>query len=96
MKIRVLFFASCREIVGMRQCDMEVADGISVAQLKRILMAEFPGLNRLSQSLTAAVNAEYVNDSAPLQDADEVALIPPVSGGSIDEDAQSDTHASDS
>ena len=82
MKISVLFFASSREIVGIPQRDMEVADGTSVAQLKRILMAEFPGLDRISQSLKAAVNAEYVNDSALLHEADEVALIPPVSGGS--------------
>ncbi|MCY3788511.1 MAG: molybdopterin converting factor subunit 1 [Gemmatimonadetes bacterium] len=81
MKIKVLFFASCRDAVGHKSCDWEIAEGYRVADLQRELVAAYPQLAAVQQVLSVAVNAEYVGDHTVLKAGDEVALIPPVSGG---------------
>lgn len=81
MKLRVLFFASCREITGTRELELEVADGIDVGDLRRDLGNRFPDLKRLGTALSAAVNSDYCGDSVVLTDGDEVSFLPPVSGG---------------
>ena len=80
-KIKVLFFASCRDAVGHKSCDWEIAEGYRVADLQRELVAAYPQLAAVQQVLSVAVNAEYVGDHTVLKAGDEVALIPPVSGG---------------
>ena len=81
MKIKVLFFASCRDAVGHRSCDWEIEEGCRVADLERELVAAYPQLAAVQQVLSIAVNAEYVGRHTALKAGDEVALIPPVSGG---------------
>jgi molybdopterin converting factor subunit 1 len=81
MKIKVLFFASCRELVGHKEMEVEMAEGSSAADLKSHLMGCYPRLVGLAPVLSLAVNAEYADEATPLQEGDEVALIPPVSGG---------------
>ena len=81
MKIKVLFFASCRDAVGRRSCDWEIAEGCRVADLQRELVAAYPQLAGMQQVLSIAVNAEYAGRHTALKAGDEVALIPPVSGG---------------
>ena len=81
MKIRMLFFASMRDIVGDRELEWEVPDGATVGQLRQDLVARFPGAAAMARILSVAVNAEYADDAAMLQPGDEVAVIPPVSGG---------------
>ena len=81
MKIKVLFFASCRDAVGHRSCDWEIAEGCRVADLQRELVAAYPQLAAVQQVLSIAVNSEYAGSHTALQAGDEVALIPPVSGG---------------
>ena len=81
MKIKVLFFASCRDAVGRRSCDWEIAEGCRVADLQRELVAAYPQLAGMQQVLSIAVNAEYAGSHTALKAGDEVALIPPVSGG---------------
>ena len=81
MRIKVFFFASCRDIAGCREKEWEIAEGATVGELRSRLNAAFPRLSRLRGSLAVAVNTEYSNDSMALSDGDEVALIPPVSGG---------------
>ena len=81
MKIKVLFFASCRDIVGTKELDLEVQEGFRVGDLKRNLLEEYPRLAALNDVLSVAINAEYVDESALLNPGDEVAFIPPVSGG---------------
>ena len=81
MKIKVLFFASCRDAVGRRSCDWEIAEGCRVADLQRELVAAYPQLAAVQQVLSIAVNAEYAGSHTVLKAGDEVALIPPVSGG---------------
>jgi molybdopterin converting factor subunit 1 len=81
MKIRLLLFASCRDAVGAKELDLAVEDAISAGALREELARLYPRLKPLKEKLLVAVNAEYVDDRAVLRDGDEVALIPPVSGG---------------
>ncbi len=81
MKIRLRLFASVREIVGAGELSVDVPDGCTVGQLVQRLGETYPRLGGLSSSLLLAVNREYRPAEQPLQDGDEVGLIPPVSGG---------------
>lgn len=81
MTIQVLFFASCSDIVGSRKLDLEADSGHSVQDLLNDLITRFPKLSRMERSLMVSVNQSYVDRSQQLKDGDEVALIPPVSGG---------------
>ncbi len=67
--------------MGQREIALEVPDGLTVEGLLRRLLAEYPGLARLSALSRLSVNREYVAGGQILEDGDEVALIPPVSGG---------------
>ncbi len=81
MEIKVLFFASCRDLVGQSQTSITMSDGASVSDLLARLAADHPRLTEMEASLMVSVNQAYVDRSQPLQDGDEAALIPPVSGG---------------
>jgi molybdopterin synthase catalytic subunit len=79
--VTVKLFAAAADAVGKRLIEGDWA-GLTPAQLLEHLQAEYPGLARLVPVLAIAVNREYANTDRPLADGDEVALIPPVSGGS--------------
>ena len=81
LKVKLLFFATCRDITGVKEMDYEVDDQATLNELKRRLYVEHPELKPLEKTLSCAVNTEYVNDSVRLYCGDEVAFIPPVSGG---------------
>ena len=68
-------------MTGRRELDLEVREGLTVGELYRDLGVRFPRLADYSGSLMYSVNAEYVPADHPLGDGDEVAFIPPVSGG---------------
>jgi len=77
----VLLFGIAKDIVGASQLVLsELERPSSVAALKTKLSEEYPGFEKLS-SVAVAVNSEYANDDVPLGRNDEVAIIPPVSGG---------------
>lgn len=79
--ITVRFFAAAADAVGRRQLEGDWA-GLTPPQLLANLQEQYPPLARLVPSLAVAVNREYAEADRVLQDGDEVALIPPVSGGS--------------
>ncbi len=79
MTIRVLFFAYLRERCGVREATIELPEGATVAELWRALVARYDRLP--SEPPRFAVNRLYVDKAHPLHDNDELALIPPVSGG---------------
>ena len=83
MRITVLCFARAREIVGASELQLELREGASSSDLVGELVARHPQLQELFRSCVLAVNQEYVqlDQSVPLKDADEVAIIPPLSGG---------------
>ncbi len=82
MKAKVRFFARLAEVAGTRETEVELGEGLSAGDAFRLLCQRFPELADHADSLMYAVNAEYVPPDHPLQAGDELALIPPVSGGS--------------
>ena len=81
MEIKVLFFASCRALVGNSEMSISLPDRSSVSDLLTRLAAEHSRLKEMEGSLMVSVNQAYVDRTQHLNDGDEVALIPPVSGG---------------
>jgi len=81
MKVRVRFFASFREIARERERLVEVSEGSTPASLLAALAQEFPAMDGLRSTTIFAVNGGYVEGNRALKEGDEVAFIPPVSGG---------------
>lgn len=81
MKVRVLFFGQLKDIVGKAADDLNLQAGATVADLLQSYAAKAPKLAALLPSLAVAVNQEFSAVTQALQEADEVALLPPVSGG---------------
>lgn len=81
MTVQVLFFASLRERVKRSEASWPLADGATVAALWGALVEEFPAIEAMTGAVRFAVNREYVDRDHVLADGDEVAVIPPVSGG---------------
>ncbi len=79
MNIRVLFFASLRDAAGTAEKQMNISNGITVAELWQQVSADF---ELLPDRVLCAVNQEYVDtDYQLVEDDDEVAFFPPVTGG---------------
>lgn len=81
MKIRLLFFASLRERLRTTEAEHDLKDGATVADLWADLCRQSSELHEMTSSISFAVNQQYVDRATVLRDGDEVALIPPVSGG---------------
>ena len=81
MKAKVRLFARLADLAGTRETEVELGEGLSVAEAFRLLCQRFPEMADHAGSLMYAVNAEYVSPDHPLRAGDELALIPPVSGG---------------
>ncbi|OCA72531.1 molybdopterin synthase sulfur carrier subunit [Chryseobacterium artocarpi] len=80
MKLKILAFGITKDILGAAEKELETQDDLNVGQLKRILEEDFPQLVKL-KSYFIAVNEEYAEDDQTIVNTDEIALIPPVSGG---------------
>lgn len=85
MKITVLYFASLRERIGASSETIELAAGADIAAAKREVLARHPALKNLD-GIRGALHEAWVHDDARLADGDELALLPPVSGGAPDRD----------
>ena len=81
MKLKVKFFAAARDMTGTEEITITVPDHSTSSDLLAILFTGYPRLAQLKDYLRIAVNWEYVSLAHPLADDDEVAVIPPVSGG---------------
>ena len=80
MTVRVLFFAYLRERCGVRETAVELPEGARVADVWHELCRRYDRL--AGERLRFALNQVYVDSAHPLHQDDEIALIPPVSGGS--------------
>ncbi|MBO8170552.1 MAG: molybdopterin converting factor subunit 1 [Bacillaceae bacterium] len=85
MKITVLLFAGLAETAGTSQVELELNEGATVLDVKQALGEQLPDLKSSLENCFASVNQEYATDSQPVQASDEIALLPPVSGGSEEE-----------
>ncbi len=81
MRVNIRLFARLRDITGAGEIERQVPDGATVRTVWDTLTSEFPVLQDYEVSISTAVNAEYSRMEAPVGDGDEVAFLPPVSGG---------------
>ncbi len=84
MKVTVRLFAIYRDRAGKPNFEMELPEGATVGEAAREVLRVFPGMAQEPSNLVVAVNQEYVDHSFVLHERDEVAFIPPVSGGAYD------------
>src|SRR5208283_1801986 len=91
MQVRVIYFGMLRDIAGHDREVVALAEGARLSDLYHQLELRFPKLGGLRNSLALALNQEYSDAAAELHDNDEVALIPPVSGGSTDDDSTAES-----
>jgi molybdopterin synthase catalytic subunit/molybdopterin converting factor small subunit len=84
MKIRLLAFASAGDALGTGEMELELPEGSRLADLRERLDRDHPGLGPLWPRLAVAVDGRIAPPDTPLSDGVEVALLPPVSGGSED------------
>jgi len=82
MNIHLLAFASAGDALGASEMELELPEGSRVADLRERLNRDHPQLAPLWPRLAVAVDGRLVSPEAPLTDGAEVALLPPVSGGS--------------
>ena len=81
MRVRVLFFGVLKDLIGRATDDLTLPPGAKVEDLLRHYEAEVPRLAGYASALATSVNQQYAARSAALKENDEVALLPPVSGG---------------
>ncbi len=81
ISVRVLFFASLADLMGERRRNLNLPAGSTIADALRDMATDVPDLAVRAPHVSFAVNEAFVTADAPLSDGDELALIPPVSGG---------------
>ena len=81
MRVTVRLFARLRDIAGSAELAREVVPGATIGTIWRELAGEFPELARYERSISSARNADYVRMDTEICDGDEIAFLPPVSGG---------------
>jgi MoaE-MoaD fusion protein len=81
MRARVLFFGMLRDIVGMSREDAEFPEGADLRFVFAAYAARFPRFGELARSIVMARNQEFADPATRLSEGDEVAFLPPVSGG---------------
>ncbi|GFH56303.1 hypothetical protein CTEN210_12779 [Chaetoceros tenuissimus] len=85
IEVKVLLFASAREAAGnISETSISLDEGATTATFRRVMAEKYPGLSSLvldEDSLTLALNEEYIESEVVLKNGDTIALIPPISGG---------------
>jgi len=81
VRVRIRLFATYREIVGRGDAHWAGTEGATLGDLLADLLARYPGLAGHRGSMLLAVNHEFADPSTVLRDGDEIAILPPVSGG---------------
>lgn len=92
IRIRVLFFGAARDTAAQNPYELSIDTPVTVAGAFTALIQAFPDLKRFERSLLFAVNQEYASREQLLQDNDELAVFPPVSGGAGIETTRDQSH----
>ena len=87
MRVQILFFGLLKDLAGRTSDSLELPDGALVRDVLEHYQAHVPRMRDSIASLAVAVNQQYAGAETPLRSNDEVALLPPVSGGSEDNSA---------
>ena len=80
--VRVLFFGAARDAIAREQIEVDLESPINADGARAKLLSEYPSLQRFGKSLLFAVNQEYAESDREICEGDELAIFPPVSGGS--------------
>lgn len=82
MRVRVVFYGGLQRDVGAKEQELRIEqETLTIAQLMDQLIGRYPQLRSKLSIVVCAVGAEIVTENHPVRDGDEVALLPPVSGG---------------
>jgi sulfur-carrier protein len=81
VRVTVRFFARLREPVGAGELEREVPSGATVGTVWESLVRDYPAIAAYTASMSCAVNIDYARMTTAVSDGDEVAFLPPVSGG---------------
>jgi molybdopterin converting factor subunit 1 len=81
MKVRTKFFAAIKDIIGTPEVELELPDGITAGELFQSYCQQHAALSRYANNTMISVNLEFVPPETRLHHGDEIAFIPPVSGG---------------
>src|SRR5579885_31887 len=92
MRVRVLFFGVLKDLVGRAHDERHVEPGANLRSVFEAYAAQYPRLRDLAPNIVIARNQEFAEPSAVLEDGDEVAFLPPVSGGSSADSLQTSVH----
>jgi molybdopterin converting factor subunit 1 len=79
--VKVLFFGAAADRAGLRQTEVSVDSGTTLAEIWSVLTDMYPDLAPMRDTLAFAVNGEYARMDDAISPGDEVAVLPPVSGG---------------
>ena len=81
--VRILFFGAARDAVGQEEIEFPLTSPTTTETARSQILSAYPDLQRFGNSLLLAVNQEYAAAHREIQDGDELALFPPVSGGEV-------------
>jgi molybdopterin converting factor subunit 1 len=81
VRVTVKLFARLRDVAGTGEIVRDVPAGATVRSVWSELATQFPGIASYERSISTAINADYAKMDQRLADGDEVAFLPPVSGG---------------
>ena len=81
MRIRVKLFAILRDQAGQSEASLELPEGATVQQARKDLMESLPAIASYMDRVAFAINLSYARPESVLHDGDELAVLPPVSGG---------------
>ena len=81
MKIRVQFYAQLRDLLGVRQLDVELEEGATVRDLLEEICAQRPALRTHEKSILIGAGLEFVDRDYKLTPGEEISIMPPVQGG---------------
>lgn len=82
IRVKVLFFATLKERAGVKEIDLDIQESTPVLQFKELLGTRYPALQEALPSALISINHEYAFDQDLIPEDAEIAIFPPVSGGS--------------
>ncbi|KAG0581879.1 hypothetical protein M758_3G016500 [Ceratodon purpureus] len=80
-EVQALLFARAQELAGVSAVALEIQEGWTTANCFAAVVAKYPALKAISSCMMVALNHDYVTEPVLVKDGDELALIPPISGG---------------
>jgi MoaD family protein len=81
MKVRVQFYAQLRELVGIHELDIDIAEGSTIRDLLEQIYARQPNLRPHDKSILIGAGVEFVDRNYKIKPGEEISIMPPVQGG---------------